>query len=106
VKLRKPHMPIEEIMKGKAASIEQMPKNALVYTIEFMAHLAMSPLCLTVPNDWERISRDYPFLVRNVSDCGVLIFFVGVDGDFFCRRWRRSMPNSICPRARANPLAC
>ncbi|KAJ3632825.1 hypothetical protein MTP99_009808 [Tenebrio molitor] len=68
VKLRKPHMPIEEIMKGKAASIEQMPKNALVYTIEFMAHLAMSPLCLTVPNDWERISRDYPFLVRNTVE--------------------------------------
>ncbi|KYB27256.1 hypothetical protein TcasGA2_TC014442 [Tribolium castaneum] len=64
-KLRKPHTPIEEIVKGKASPNEQLTKASLVYTIEFLAHLAMSPLCLTVPNDWERISKEYPFLIRN-----------------------------------------
>ncbi|XP_063922569.1 eukaryotic translation initiation factor 4E-binding protein Mextli isoform X3 [Zophobas morio] len=73
VKLRKPHMPIEDIIKGKtssssSSSSDQTNKSALVYTIEFLAHLAMSPLCLGAPTDWERISRDYPFLIRNTGD--------------------------------------
>lgn len=37
------------------------------YTIEYLARLAMSPLCLVPPIDWERINTDYPGLVRKVA---------------------------------------
>lgn len=67
-KLRKPHTPVEDIIKGKKSPPTQINKAALVYSIEFLAHLAMSPLCLTQPKDWEQISKDYPYLIRNVSD--------------------------------------
>ena len=78
-------MPIEDIIKGKtssssSSSSDQTNKSALVYTIEFLAHLAMSPLCLGAPTDWERISRDYPFLIRNVS---IAVSLAGIDHNYF-----------------------
>ncbi|KAJ8956795.1 hypothetical protein NQ318_014209, partial [Aromia moschata] len=35
---------------------------------QFLAHLAMSPLCLAQPVEWERISQDYSGLIRNVVE--------------------------------------
>lgn len=42
-------------------------KSDYTYSIEFLAHLAMSPRCLAQPNDWDRITQEYPDLIRNVS---------------------------------------
>ncbi|XP_056629929.1 eukaryotic translation initiation factor 4E-binding protein Mextli isoform X2 [Diorhabda carinulata] len=77
IKLRKPRLSIEEIIKNKGnANVERekekentptKPSN-LTYSIEFLANLAMSPLCLTQPIEWERIRNDYPTLVRNVVE--------------------------------------
>lgn len=65
--LRRPHIPIEDIMKGKISPDQTNEKtNTVFYSIEYLARLAMSPLCLVLPNDWERISNDYPMLVRKV----------------------------------------
>lgn len=38
----------------------------LVYTIEYLARLAMSPLCLVPPSDLERITNEHPTLIRKV----------------------------------------
>ncbi|KAF2882415.1 hypothetical protein ILUMI_23785 [Ignelater luminosus] len=63
--LRRPHLAIEEIMKGKTSPDPQSEKTGShLYSIEYLARLAMSPLCLVQPSDWERISTDYPNLVR------------------------------------------
>ncbi|KAG5892126.1 hypothetical protein JTB14_032348 [Gonioctena quinquepunctata] len=75
VKLRKPRLSVEEIVRGKSSADEKdkakspppKPKHH-TYSIEFLAHLAMSPLCLTQPNEWERISDEYPSLKRNVVE--------------------------------------
>lgn len=42
-------------------------KTALTYSIEYLAQLAMSPLCLTEPTEWDRIIQEYPMLTRQVS---------------------------------------
>ncbi|XP_045471103.1 eukaryotic translation initiation factor 4E-binding protein Mextli isoform X2 [Harmonia axyridis] len=70
LKLRKPRVSIEDIMKGRVDSIETTTKkeNRLVYSIEYLAKLAMSPICLKPPQDWDRISNDYPVLVRQVIE--------------------------------------
>ncbi|XP_044751187.1 eukaryotic translation initiation factor 4E-binding protein Mextli isoform X2 [Coccinella septempunctata] len=70
LKLRKPRVSIEEILQGKTMSVETTSKkeNRLVYSIEYLATLAMSPICLGPPQDWERISNDYPALVREVIE--------------------------------------
>lgn len=61
-------MPIEDIMKGKTSPDQSNEKfNRVTYSIEYLARLAMSPLCLVYPNDWERISNEYPMLVKKVS---------------------------------------
>lgn len=66
--LRRPHLAIEEIMKGKTSPDPQSEKTGShLYSIEYLARLAMSPLCLVHPDDWDRISTDYPNLVRKVS---------------------------------------
>lgn len=67
--LRRPHIPIEDIIKGKISPVpsnEKSNNHRITYSIEYLAHLAMSPLCLVHPNDWERISNEYPVLVRKV----------------------------------------
>lgn len=63
--LRRPNISIEEIMQG-TTSPEANGKYQ--YTIEYLARLAMSPLCLVPPIDWERINTDYPGLVRKVVE--------------------------------------
>nr|CAH7762594.1 unnamed protein product [Callosobruchus chinensis] len=84
VKLRKPRLSAEDLLKGKTIVPEpsetspDSPKNKTsapeendkdhAYSIEFLAHLAMSPLCLVHPVDWERISNDYPTLIRSVVE--------------------------------------
>ncbi|XP_018573979.1 eukaryotic translation initiation factor 4E-binding protein Mextli isoform X2 [Anoplophora glabripennis] len=69
LKLRKPRLSIEEIIKGKTSIEEEIPpKTNLAYSIEFLAHLAMSPFCLVQPSEWERISEEYPMLIRNVIE--------------------------------------
>lgn len=42
-------------------------KTTLTYSIEYLAQLAMSPLCLTEPTEWDRIVLEYPMLTRQVS---------------------------------------
>lgn len=65
--LRRPHIPIEDIIKGKTSPDQGTEKNnRITYSIEYLARLAMSPLCLVYPNDWERISHEYPALVKKV----------------------------------------
>ncbi|XP_066137824.1 eukaryotic translation initiation factor 4E-binding protein Mextli isoform X2 [Euwallacea fornicatus] len=44
-------------------------KNLMAYSIEYLAQLAMSPLCLTEPTEWGRIVQDYPMLTRQVVQC-------------------------------------
>lgn len=71
--MRKPKFAKDETMK---VTIEEKAKsppksNLATYSIDFLAHLAMSPLCLTKPNEWDRITQEYPDLIRNVS-----IYFV------------------------------
>ncbi|VEN54385.1 unnamed protein product [Callosobruchus maculatus] len=84
VKLRRPRLSAEDLLKGKTIIQEptetspDSPKNKTTtsaendknhaYSIEFLAHLAMSPLCLVQPDDWERISNDYPTLIRSVVE--------------------------------------
>lgn len=59
----------EEILKVVTEEKAKSPpkSNSITYSIDFLAHLAMSPLCLTQPNEWDRITDDYPNLIRNVS---------------------------------------
>ncbi|XP_074040546.1 eukaryotic translation initiation factor mextil isoform X3 [Leptinotarsa decemlineata] len=74
VKLRKPRLSIEEIMRGNSSYEEKLKSpppaqpKPLKYSIEYLAHLAMSPLCLAKPNDWDRISEEYPQLKKNVVE--------------------------------------
>ncbi|XP_030749641.1 eukaryotic translation initiation factor 4E-binding protein Mextli isoform X2 [Sitophilus oryzae] len=76
--LRQPRLSAEDVLK--AAKISQVAdaspvttpktpnfvKNPLTYSIEILAQLAMSPLCLSEPNEWERILQEYPTLARKV----------------------------------------
>lgn len=71
--LRRPHIPIEDIMKGKTTSAQI---NRITYSIEYIARLAMSPKCLNLPDDWEHISKEYPNLVKKVSSNSYLITFM------------------------------
>ncbi|XP_017786109.1 PREDICTED: eukaryotic translation initiation factor 4E-binding protein Mextli isoform X2 [Nicrophorus vespilloides] len=60
--LRRPHIPIEDIMLGKSeASVHQ-------YTLEYLACLARSPMCRTPPEDWEKMQTEYPNLVRKTPE--------------------------------------
>ncbi|XP_050501556.1 eukaryotic translation initiation factor 4E-binding protein Mextli isoform X2 [Diabrotica virgifera virgifera] len=75
IKLRKPRLSVEEMLKGKSNSIDKEDKERtpskpthVTYSIEFLAHLAMSPMCLTQPSEWERICKEYPLLMRNVVE--------------------------------------
>lgn len=74
--LRRPRSAVFEdvIPKGKTMPDKNDQKHGKnVYTIEYLARLALSPLCLGTPNEWERISTDYPTLVRKVS-----VFFINI----------------------------
>ncbi|KAL3282449.1 hypothetical protein HHI36_005635 [Cryptolaemus montrouzieri] len=68
LKLRKPRVSPEEILQGKIISEENSSRRitSLVYSIEYLVKLAMSPVCLKPPEEWERISRDFPFLVKQL----------------------------------------
>lgn len=85
-KIRKPRLSADEILRvstkrspdkegsPKTPNTPKTPvapkfpsKNQLTYSIEILAQLAMSPLCLTEPLEWERIVQEYPMLVRKVS---------------------------------------
>ncbi|KAL3282450.1 hypothetical protein HHI36_005635 [Cryptolaemus montrouzieri] len=70
LKLRKPRVSPEEILQGKIISEENSSRRitSLVYSIEYLVKLAMSPVCLKPPEEWERISRDFPFLVKQVVE--------------------------------------
>lgn len=82
--LRRPHIPIEDIIKGKTSPDHSNEKSGrITYSIEYLARLAMSPLCLVHPNDWEHISKEYPMLVKKVSKkddrikCYSVLFLLG-----------------------------
>lgn len=62
-------------MRGKTSPENT---NRVTYSIEYLARLAMSPLCLVLPNDWERISNEYPALVRKVSAIKIFNSFVSL----------------------------
>lgn len=64
--LRRPHLSIEDLLKGKTLPESPLKAGDFQYSIEFLARLAMSPLCLSEPKDWEHISTEYPNLVRKV----------------------------------------
>ncbi|KAK4879216.1 hypothetical protein RN001_007362 [Aquatica leii] len=67
--LRRPHSSIEDIIQRKSSSdMSQERSSGFLYSIEFLAKLAMSPLCLAQPNDWDRISTGYPNLVRKEGE--------------------------------------
>ncbi|CAG9814539.1 unnamed protein product [Phaedon cochleariae] len=72
ITLRKPRLSVEEMARAYEDREKTPPappkKSHLSYSIEFLAHLAMSPLCLTTPDEWERISLEYPLLKRNVVE--------------------------------------
>ncbi|XP_022912051.1 eukaryotic translation initiation factor 4E-binding protein Mextli isoform X1 [Onthophagus taurus] len=57
--LRRPHTSIDEVPKEK---------SRLIYSIEFLARLAMSPLCLSPPIDLERITNQHPTLIRKLVE--------------------------------------
>ncbi|KAK9869396.1 hypothetical protein WA026_003152 [Henosepilachna vigintioctopunctata] len=67
LKLRKPRVSLEEILQGKINQ-EEKGTTRFSYSIEYLAKLAMSPICLKPPEDWERISREFPFLVRPIIE--------------------------------------
>lgn len=67
VTLRRPHSISEDVEKGKRVEDVKTDQGKNIYTLEYLARLALSPLCLIAPNDWERISNEYPTLVRKVS---------------------------------------
>lgn len=63
--LRRPHTALEDILQRRTSSdCSEKP----IYSIELLAKLAMSPLCLVEPGDWERISSGYPSLVRKEGE--------------------------------------
>ncbi|CAH1105685.1 unnamed protein product [Psylliodes chrysocephalus] len=80
VRLRKPRLSVEELMKNnKNGGEKEMDKEKekspptnncsnITYSIEYLANLAMSPYCLSRPQEWERIKEDYPVLMRNVIE--------------------------------------
>lgn len=41
--------------------------SRLVYSMEFLARMAMSPLCVAPPTEWQRISGEHPSIARKVS---------------------------------------
>lgn len=71
--MRKPRLSKEDIPKGLLKKKASSPsKSHFAYSIDSLAHLAMSPLCLAQPDEWERITQEYPDLIRNVSICFLL----------------------------------
>lgn len=83
-RMRKPRLSAEEVLRASKVSPDKegspktpviSPKSSnshkyhLTYSIEILAQLAMSPLCLTEPAEWERIIEEYPTLVRKVVQC-------------------------------------
>lgn len=72
-------MSLEDILKGKT---ELSEKSNLVYSIEFLAHLAMSPFCLMPPEEWDGISKNYPFLIKNVSWIWYYVLFLDCFASF------------------------
>ncbi|KAK9754356.1 KH domain [Popillia japonica] len=67
--LRRPRASIEEIIRGKLSPEPNEKKTTrLVYTIEYLARLAMSPLCLVPPSDLERITNEHPTLIRKLVE--------------------------------------
>lgn len=66
--MRKPILSKDDLMKCIKEEKTILPSKAnYTYSIEFLAHLAMSPRCLAQPIDWNRITQEYPDLIRNVS---------------------------------------
>lgn len=65
--LRRPRSTAYEDVSKEGNVPDESVSSKNVYTIEYLARLALSPLCLSTPNEWERISSDYPTLVRKVS---------------------------------------
>ncbi|CAH1133178.1 unnamed protein product [Ceutorhynchus assimilis] len=76
-KLRKPRISAEDLCKplnspktpttATASHFDfkaNSPAKILNYSIEVLAQLAMSPLCLTEPEEWMQILQEYPMLVR------------------------------------------
>ncbi|XP_031343484.1 eukaryotic translation initiation factor 4E-binding protein Mextli isoform X2 [Photinus pyralis] len=61
VRLRRPKTSLEDIMKRRSSSTVC---EKATYSHELLAKLAMSPLCLVEPDDWERISSGHPNLIR------------------------------------------
>ncbi|KAK5645749.1 hypothetical protein RI129_004213 [Pyrocoelia pectoralis] len=61
VPLRRPRTSVADIIKRRSSSFAS---EKATYSLEFLAKLAMSPLCLVEPDDWERISSGYPSLIR------------------------------------------
>ena len=85
--MRKPRLSADEVFKASKispdreakSSVTSSPlKNTLTYSIEILAQLAMSPLCLTEPDGWDRINQEYPTLIRKVSSSNIVVssFFV------------------------------
>ncbi|XP_050306743.1 eukaryotic translation initiation factor 4E-binding protein Mextli isoform X2 [Anthonomus grandis grandis] len=77
-KIRFPRLSSEELARtfkrspdkeGSPKTKSALPKNHLTYSIEILAQLAMSPLCLSEPSEWKRILEEYPMLVRKVVQC-------------------------------------
>ncbi|KAF5273632.1 hypothetical protein FQR65_LT04631 [Abscondita terminalis] len=67
--LRRPHAAIENLIPRKSSSDMSNERPSIcMYSIEFLAKLAMSPLCLAQPNDWDRISTGYPNLIRKEGE--------------------------------------
>lgn len=72
INLRKPRLSKDDVMKRITEENTQNPLNSnLTYSIDFLAHLAMSPLCLAQPYEWDTITQEHPDLIRNVS---ILLF--------------------------------
>ncbi|XP_076270994.1 eukaryotic translation initiation factor mextil isoform X2 [Rhynchophorus ferrugineus] len=76
-KMRKPRLSAEDLLRASKISLEKESPAASklsasvkhTYSIEILAQLAMSPLCLSEPKEWERIVQEYPTLVRKVVQC-------------------------------------
>lgn len=59
-KLRLPRMSIEEILEKKKTN------KPYSYTIEFLAKLAMSPICISPPEKWNFILKEFPVITKQV----------------------------------------
>ncbi|XP_018326887.1 eukaryotic translation initiation factor 4E-binding protein Mextli isoform X2 [Agrilus planipennis] len=64
--LRRPHLPLEDILKGKMSPEVPLDCNEhrSTYSNETLVQLAMSPMCLKPPIDWDRISKEHPNITR------------------------------------------